>query len=77
MVLIGGEKDGKVILLVAATKDVVARGIHAGNLLGVAKEVNGRGGGKPDLAQGGGEDPSRIPAAFDKLYELVKGTNLS
>jgi alanyl-tRNA synthetase len=57
---------------------VVARGIHAGNLLKeLAKEVNGRGGGKPDLAQGGGEDPSRIPAAFDKLYELVKGTSLS
>jgi alanyl-tRNA synthetase len=78
VVLIGGEKDGKVILLVAATKDVVARGIHAGNLLReLAKEVNGRGGGKPDLAQGGGEDPSRIPAAFDKLYELVQGTNLA
>jgi alanyl-tRNA synthetase len=78
VVLIGGEKDGKVVLLVAATKDVVARGIHAGNLLKeLAKEVNGRGGGKPDLAQGGGEDPSRIPAAFDKLYELVKGTSLS
>ncbi|PTL78566.1 alanine--tRNA ligase [Vitiosangium sp. GDMCC 1.1324] len=78
VVLIGGEKDGKVVLLVAATKDVVARGIHAGNLLKeLAKEVNGRGGGKPDLAQGGGEDPSRIPAAFDKLYELVKGTHLA
>ncbi|MET0402485.1 MAG: alanine--tRNA ligase [Cystobacter sp.] len=78
VVLIGGEKDGKVVLLVAATKDVVARGIHAGNLLKeLAKEVNGRGGGKPDLAQGGGEDPSRISAAFDKLYELVQGTNLA
>jgi alanyl-tRNA synthetase len=78
VVVIGGEKDGKVVLLVAATKDVVARGIHAGNLLKeMAKEVNGRGGGKPDLAQGGGEDPSRIPAAFDKFYELVQGTSLS
>jgi alanyl-tRNA synthetase len=78
VIVIGGEKDGKVVLLVAATKDVVAKGIHAGNLLKeMAKEVNGRGGGKPDLAQGGGEDPSRIPAAFDKLYELVKGTSLS
>ncbi|HZI06513.1 MAG TPA: DHHA1 domain-containing protein, partial [Archangium sp.] len=78
VVVIGGEKDGKVVLLVAATKDVVAKGIHAGNLLKeMAKEVNGRGGGKPDLAQGGGEDPSRISNAFDKFYELVKGTNLS
>jgi alanyl-tRNA synthetase len=78
IVAIGGEKDGKVVLLVAVTKDMVAKGVHAGNLLrDMAKEVNGRGGGKPDLAQGGGEDPSRIPAAFDKLYELVKGTPLS
>ncbi|HSP81827.1 MAG TPA: DHHA1 domain-containing protein, partial [Myxococcaceae bacterium] len=78
VVAIGGEKDGKVVLLVAATKDVVARGIHAGNLLReMAKEVNGRGGGKPELAQGGGEDPSRLPAAFDRLYELVKGVSLS
>jgi alanyl-tRNA synthetase len=75
VIAIGGEKDGKVVLLVAATKDVIAKGIHAGNLLReMAKEVNGRGGGKPDLAQGGGEDPSRIPQAFEKLYELVKGT---
>jgi alanyl-tRNA synthetase len=74
VVAIGGEKDGKVVLLVAATKDAIAKGLHAGNLLKeMAKEVNGRGGGKPDLAQGGGEDPSRIPAAFEKLYELVKG----
>jgi len=78
VVLIGGEKDGKAVLMVAATQDVVKRGINAGALLReLAKEVNGRGGGKPDLAQGGGEDPSRISAAFDKLYELVKGTNLS
>ncbi|XXF76649.1 alanine--tRNA ligase [Myxococcaceae bacterium GXIMD 01537] len=76
VVAIGGEKDGKVVLLVAATKDAVAKGIHAGNLLKeMAKEVNGRGGGKPDLAQGGGEDPSRINEAFEKLYELMKGTN--
>ncbi|WP_434382736.1 alanine--tRNA ligase [Melittangium boletus] len=78
VVLIGGEKDGKAVLMVAATQDVVKRGINAGALLReLAKEVNGRGGGKPDLAQGGGEDPSRIPAAFDKLYELVKGTTLA
>jgi alanyl-tRNA synthetase len=78
VVAIGGEKDGKALILVAATQDVVARGIHAGNLVReMAKEVDGKGGGKPDMAQAGGADPSKLAAAFDKLYELVQGTRLS
>jgi alanyl-tRNA synthetase len=74
VIAIGGEKEGKALILVAATKDVVARGISAGELVReMAKEVGGKGGGKPDMAQAGGPDPSRLPAALDKLYELVKG----
>jgi alanyl-tRNA synthetase len=74
VIAIGGEKEGKALILVAATKDVVARGISAGDLVReMAKEVGGKGGGKPDMAQAGGPDPSRLPAALDKLYELVKG----
>ena len=60
VVAIGGEKDGKALILVAATKDVVARGISAGDLVReMAKEVGGKGGGKPDMAQAGGPDPSQ------------------
>jgi alanyl-tRNA synthetase len=78
VVAIGGEKDGKAVILVAVTKDAVARGLHAGNLVReLAKEVNGTGGGKPDMAQAGGEDPARLEAAFNKLYELVKAASLS
>jgi alanyl-tRNA synthetase len=78
VVAIGGEKDGKALILVAATKDVVARGIKAGDLIReMAKEVGGKGGGKPDMAQAGGADPSRIAAALDKLYELVQGAKPS
>ncbi|MBU8896007.1 alanine--tRNA ligase [Corallococcus sp. H22C18031201] len=74
VVAIGGEKDGRAIILVAATKDVVARGISAGDLVReMAKEVGGKGGGKADMAQAGGPDPSKLPAALEKLYELVKG----
>ncbi|MBN1208095.1 MAG: alanine--tRNA ligase [Myxococcaceae bacterium] len=74
VIAIGGEKDGKALILVAATKDVVARGISAGDLVReMAKEVGGKGGGKADMAQAGGPDPSKLPAALDKLYELVKG----
>jgi len=74
VVAIGGGADGKALLLVAATPDLVARGISAAALVReMAKEIGGSGGGRADLAQAGGTDPSRIPAALEKLYELIKG----
>jgi alanyl-tRNA synthetase len=73
IVAIGGGNDGKALLLVAATPDLVARGINAAALVReMAKEIGGSGGGRADLAQAGGTDPSRIPAALEKLFELVK-----
>ncbi len=73
VVAIGGEKDGKALILVAATPDVVARGIRAGDLVReMAGVVGGKGGGKPDMAQAGGSEPAKISAAFDKLIELVE-----
>jgi alanyl-tRNA synthetase len=73
VVAFAGEKDGKALILVAATKDVVAKGISAGQLIAeMAKEVGGRSGGKPDMAQAGGPDPAGIPAALERLYSLLK-----
>ena len=73
IVAIGGGNDGKALLLVAATPDLVARGINAAALVReMAKEIGGSGGGRADMAQAGGTDPSRIPAALEKLFELVK-----
>ena len=40
----------------------------------MAAEVGGKGGGKADMAQAGGPDPSKIPEAFEKLLAMVKGT---
>jgi alanyl-tRNA synthetase len=74
VVAVGGEKDGKAVLLVAATPDVVKKGIKAGDLVReIAKEVGGRGGGKPDMAQAGGPDASKIDQALEKVYSLVGG----
>ena len=75
VVALGGEtEDGKALILVAATKDLVAKGFKAGDAIReMAKEVGGSGGGKPDMAQAGGTDPAKIPAAFDRLFQLVKG----
>ncbi|RKH45801.1 alanine--tRNA ligase [Corallococcus llansteffanensis] len=76
VIAIGGEKDGRAVILVALTKDVVAKGISAGNLVReMAKEVGGKGGGKADMAQAGGPDAANLPAALEKLYELVKGAS--
>ena len=61
---LGGEADGKAILLVAVTKDLIGR-VRAGDLIKpLAAAVGGRGGGRPDLAQAGGPDPSGLDAAL-------------
>ena len=55
----------KVTLIAAATNDVVAKGIHAGKLVGLAAGiVGGKGGGKPTLAQAGGKDASKLEEAI-------------
>jgi alanyl-tRNA synthetase len=73
LVALGGEKDGKAVLLVAATEDLVEKGLKAGDIIReIAKEVGGRGGGKPDLAQAGGPNPAGIERALARVYELLK-----
>jgi alanyl-tRNA synthetase len=72
IVALGGEIDGKALLLVAVTKDLVQAGVHAGNLVrDMAGAIGGRGGGKPDLAQAGGADPAGLDGAFEVLFERL------
>jgi alanyl-tRNA synthetase len=72
VVALGAEADGKAVLLVAITKDLVERGLRAGDYVReMAKEIGGRGGGKPDLAQAGGPDPSGLDRALEKIFDLV------
>ncbi len=57
--------DGKVMLLSAMTGDLVKKGLHAGNLVKMAAGiVGGRGGGKPDMAQAGGNLPDKLADAL-------------
>ena len=73
VIVLGSIEGDKVNLVAAATKDLVAKGIHAGNLVReVAKEVGGGGGGRPDLGQAGGKNPDALPAALAKVPELVR-----
>jgi len=71
VVVLASHQDGQVRLLAAVTKDLVGQ-IHAGKLVSqIAPIVGGKGGGRPDLAQAGGSDPSKIGAALARALELV------
>jgi alanyl-tRNA synthetase len=64
--------DGKVSLLVVVTKDLTAK-IKAGDLIKpMAAEVGGTGGGRPEMAQAGGKDASKLDASLEKVFGLVE-----
>ncbi len=71
--LLASVDDGKVSLLAFASKDLAeSKKVHAGNLVKeVAPVVGGGGGGRPDLAQAGGKDASRIADALAKASEIL------
>jgi alanyl-tRNA synthetase len=72
VVVLTARRGPKVQLLVAATKDIAGSRIHAGNLIKeLAVLVDGRGGGRPDMAQAGGTNPDGIEALLERSYELV------
>ena len=55
------------------TPDLVGRH-NAGKIVGeIAKELGGKGGGRADMAQGGGSMPERLDGALERVYELVRG----
>ena len=63
---------GEIAWVMALTADVVARKLHAGQLLKeIAAVTQGGGGGRPDFAQAGGKDPSKIPQAMKRAEELL------
>lgn len=67
------EDEGKVPLIAALTTDLVKKGLKAGDVVKqVAAVVGGSGGGKPDLAQAGGKDATKLPDAISKAAELGK-----
>ncbi len=71
VVVLGGVSHGKVVLIAGVTKDLTKK-VHAGNLVkDVAKIVNGGGGGRPDMAQAGGKDVSKLSEALDAVPGMV------
>ncbi|MES9843385.1 MAG: DHHA1 domain-containing protein, partial [Candidatus Sedimenticola sp. 6PFRAG5] len=63
---------GKVSLVAGVTKEQTAQ-VKAGDLVKfVAEQVGGKGGGRPDMAQAGGSDPSALPGALESVESWVR-----
>ena len=72
VVVLGATNGAKVSLLAAVSKDLVQQ-YHAGKIIKeIAPLVGGGGGGRPDFAQAGGKDPTRLDEALQKVYELIE-----
>ena len=66
------EGAGKVMLLAAVTDDLIKRGVKAGDIVKqIAPIVGGGGGGRPQMAQAGGKDPSKLAEALTQAEALV------
>jgi alanyl-tRNA synthetase len=72
VVVLGSAADGKVTLLTAVTKDLLAR-VPANALIAkLAPIVGGKGGGKADLAQAGGKDPEKLNEALERAPDALR-----
>ena len=73
LVVLAAERGPKAQLIVAASKDVAGSKLHAGKIVKeLAPLIGGGGGGRPDMAQAGGKDPSGIEGLLQKAYEVAE-----
>jgi len=73
IVVLAGVEGDKIALVSMVTPDLIDR-FSAGKIVGeVAKQVGGKGGGRADMAQGGGTQPQNLDAALARVFELVGG----
>ena len=73
VVVLASVKEGKIGLVAMATDDAVKKGAHSGNIIKAAAAVcGGGGGGKPNMAQAGGKDASKLAEAVEKAKEVIK-----
>ena len=73
VVAISNVSDSKVNFVVTATKDVIEKGIHSGNIVKeIAQIAGGKGGGRPNMAQAGATDATKIDEALSYACEVIK-----
>ena len=72
VVVLGRKDEGKVSIIVRVSNDLTDR-IKAGNVIKeIVPIVGGRGGGKPDMAEGGGSEPDKLSEAIDASYKVIE-----
>ena len=72
VVVLGRKDDGKVSIIVRVSDDLTGK-IKAGNVIKeIIPIVGGRGGGKPDMAEGGGSEPDKLGEAIDASYKVIE-----
>lgn len=74
VVVLGRKDEGKVGIIVRVSDDLTKR-VKAGDVIReIAPIVGGKGGGKPDMAEGGGSDPEKLSEAIDAAYTYIETT---
>ena len=72
IIMLASEIKGKVQIVTSVSKDLTAEGMHAGNLIKKAAQIcGGGGGGRPEMAQAGGKDSSKLSEAFEAVREMI------
>ena len=72
VVVLASAVGGKVTLIAGVTADLTGK-VKAGELVNmVAQQVGGKGGGRPDMAQAGGTEPAKLPAALASVLAWVE-----
>ena len=72
IVILGRETDGKVSIVVRVSDDLTGK-VKAGNVIKeIVPIVGGRGGGKPDMAEGGGTEPAKLAEAIEASYKAIE-----
>ncbi len=75
VVLLAATFDDKISFVCFVSKDLVDKGLHAGKIVGAAAKITGGGGGgRPDMAQAGGRDISKLGDALGKARSMVENT---
>ncbi len=65
VIVLGAEIEGRASFIVTVDGELTGRGVHAGQLAtALGEQLGGRGGGRPESAQGGGKEPGRLAAAI-------------
>ena len=71
--VLASNNEDKLMFIAMATKNALSKGVHAGNIIKeITKIAGGSGGGKPDMAQGGGKDASKVSDALSAVKDIVE-----